>query len=64
MSLMCVPRDPRAAPIYAYKGKGYSLMNVLDPEVDGEMTTKLLSEGKSHGWSKSGITSFILLLKI
>ncbi|KAJ0431281.1 hypothetical protein HanIR_Chr17g0846701 [Helianthus annuus] len=46
MSLMWVPRDPRAAPIYAYKGKGYRMMNVLDPEVGGEITARLFSEGE------------------
>ncbi|KAF5753391.1 hypothetical protein HanRHA438_Chr17g0790281 [Helianthus annuus] len=44
MSLMWVPRDPRAVPIYAYKGKGYRLIYVLDPEVGGEMTARLLPE--------------------
>ncbi|MFS7937897.1 hypothetical protein Hanom_Chr05g00433141 [Helianthus anomalus] len=33
ISIMWVPKDPRAAPVYAFKGKvGYSLMNVLDLE--------------------------------
>ncbi|KAM0025785.1 hypothetical protein Hdeb2414_s0021g00578651 [Helianthus debilis subsp. tardiflorus] len=40
MSLLWVPKDPRAAPIYAYKGKGYSLMNVMDSKVGGEMTAR------------------------
>ncbi|MFS7962835.1 hypothetical protein Hanom_Chr08g00731201 [Helianthus anomalus] len=39
MSLMWVPREPRATPLYAYKGKaGYSLLNVFDPKSGGEMT--------------------------
>ncbi|KAJ0640243.1 hypothetical protein HanLR1_Chr16g0613151 [Helianthus annuus] len=42
MSLPWVPREPRAFPVYAYKGKGYSLMNVLDPKVAGEIATTLL----------------------
>ncbi|KAJ0807994.1 hypothetical protein HanLR1_Chr00c0866g0778101 [Helianthus annuus] len=35
-----------AAPIYAYKGKGYNVMNVLDPEVGGEITARLFPEGE------------------
>ncbi|MFS7954544.1 hypothetical protein Hanom_Chr07g00631751 [Helianthus anomalus] len=47
MSLMWVPREPRAAPVYAYKGKAsYSLLNVFDPKVGGEMTTMLLPAGE------------------
>ncbi|KAJ0630733.1 hypothetical protein HanOQP8_Chr17g0641741 [Helianthus annuus] len=46
MSLMWVPRDPRVAPICAYKVKGYRLMYILDPEVGGEMTARLLPEGE------------------
>ncbi|MFS7972982.1 hypothetical protein Hanom_Chr09g00851221 [Helianthus anomalus] len=38
MSTVWVPKDPRAAPVYAFRGKGYSLMNVLDPKVGCEMT--------------------------
>ncbi|KAM0057166.1 hypothetical protein Hdeb2414_s0005g00155061 [Helianthus debilis subsp. tardiflorus] len=46
MSIMWVPKDLRAAPINAFRGKGYSLMNVLDPEVDGEMMATILLEGE------------------
>ncbi|KAF5773757.1 hypothetical protein HanRHA438_Chr13g0602941 [Helianthus annuus] len=47
MSLLWVPRDPRAYPVYAYKGKGgYSLMNVLDPKVAGEMAMAMLPVGE------------------
>ncbi|KAM0067609.1 hypothetical protein Hdeb2414_s0002g00063371 [Helianthus debilis subsp. tardiflorus] len=46
MSLMWVPREPRVAPVYAYKGKGYSLLNVFDPKAGGEMTTMLLPAGE------------------
>ncbi|KAJ0681000.1 hypothetical protein HanPI659440_Chr16g0630821 [Helianthus annuus] len=46
MSLPWVPREPRAFSVYAYKGKctlsGYSLMNVFDPKVAGEIETTLL----------------------
>ncbi|KAJ0734621.1 hypothetical protein HanPI659440_Chr11g0422211 [Helianthus annuus] len=52
MSLMWVPKDPRATPIYAYRGRGYSLMNVLDPEIGGEMTARLLPEGETNVGSK------------
>ncbi|MFS7998323.1 hypothetical protein Hanom_Chr12g01152381 [Helianthus anomalus] len=45
MSLLWVPREPRAFPVYAYKGKGYSLMNVFDPKVAGEIATALLHVG-------------------
>ncbi|KAJ0789301.1 hypothetical protein HanPI659440_Chr05g0201981 [Helianthus annuus] len=44
MSMMWVPKDPKAATVYAFKSKGYSLMNILDPEVGGEMTGMLLPE--------------------
>ncbi|KAJ0920276.1 hypothetical protein HanRHA438_Chr05g0239511 [Helianthus annuus] len=46
MSLLWLPKNPRAAPIYAYKDKAYNLMNALDPEVGGEMVTQLLPEGE------------------
>ncbi|MFS7921329.1 hypothetical protein Hanom_Chr03g00235521 [Helianthus anomalus] len=71
MSLMWVPREPRAYPVYAYKGKGticllfyvlflspslfvtrfcfsegYSLMNVFDPKVGGEVALALLPTGE------------------
>ncbi|KAJ0809836.1 hypothetical protein HanPI659440_Chr01g0019831 [Helianthus annuus] len=47
MSLMWLPRDPRTYPVYAYKGKaGYSLMNVFDPKVAGEMATAALPDGE------------------
>ncbi|KAJ0620959.1 hypothetical protein HanIR_Chr01g0003251 [Helianthus annuus] len=46
MSLMWVPKHPKAAPIYSYMGKGYSLMNALDSEVGGEMVSKVLQEGE------------------
>ncbi|MFS7937868.1 hypothetical protein Hanom_Chr05g00432821 [Helianthus anomalus] len=47
MSMMWVPKDPRAGPVYAFKGKvGYSLMKVLNSEVGGEMTGMLLPEGE------------------
>ncbi|KAF5789628.1 hypothetical protein HanPI659440_Chr09g0323731 [Helianthus annuus] len=46
MSLMWVPKEPRAFPVYAYKGKGYSLMNVFDPKVGGEIASALLPAGE------------------
>ncbi|KAJ0743163.1 hypothetical protein HanPI659440_Chr10g0372671 [Helianthus annuus] len=46
MSLMWVPREPTAFPVYACKGKGYSLMNVFDLKVGGEIATTLLPEGE------------------
>ncbi|MFS8018110.1 hypothetical protein Hanom_Chr15g01388301 [Helianthus anomalus] len=46
MSMMWDTRDPSVAPIYAFRSKGYNLMNVLDPEVGGEMTTRILPEGE------------------
>ncbi|MFS7998325.1 hypothetical protein Hanom_Chr12g01152411 [Helianthus anomalus] len=48
MSLLWVPREPRAFLVYAYKGKStlcYSLMNVFDPKVAGEIATTLLHVG-------------------
>ncbi|MFS7889180.1 hypothetical protein Hanom_Chr00s000003g01603941 [Helianthus anomalus] len=44
MSLLWVPKNPSARPVYAYKDKAYNLMNALDPEVGGEMVTQLLPE--------------------
>ncbi|MFS8035011.1 hypothetical protein Hanom_Chr17g01587971 [Helianthus anomalus] len=44
MRMMWVPKGLRAAPIYAFRGKGYSLMNVLDPEVGGQMMARILLE--------------------
>ncbi|KAJ0441887.1 hypothetical protein HanRHA438_Chr16g0750791 [Helianthus annuus] len=53
MSLLWVHREPSAFPIYAYKGKGifsgYSLMNVFDPKVGGEVASALLLAG-TPGW--------------
>ncbi|KAJ0713897.1 hypothetical protein HanPI659440_Chr13g0483531 [Helianthus annuus] len=47
MSLLWVPRDPRAYPVYAYKGKaGYSLINVFDPKVAGEMAMATFPVGE------------------
>ncbi|KAJ0725437.1 hypothetical protein HanPI659440_Chr12g0458711 [Helianthus annuus] len=49
MSMLWVPRDPRAYPVYAHKGKGYSLVNVFDPKVAGGMAVAALHEGEP-GW--------------
>ncbi|KAJ0851875.1 hypothetical protein HanRHA438_Chr14g0631841 [Helianthus annuus] len=49
MSMLWVPRDPRAYPVYAHKGRGYSLMNVFDPKVAGGMAVAALREGEP-GW--------------
>ncbi|KAJ0706075.1 hypothetical protein HanPSC8_Chr09g0355291 [Helianthus annuus] len=46
MSLLWVPRDPRAYPVYAHKGKGSSLMNVFDPKVAGGMAMAALPKGE------------------
>ncbi|MFS8018565.1 hypothetical protein Hanom_Chr15g01393501 [Helianthus anomalus] len=47
MSLLWVPRDPKAYPVYAHKGKArYSLMNVFDPKVSGGMVAAALPEGE------------------
>ncbi|KAJ0678185.1 hypothetical protein HanOQP8_Chr12g0444971 [Helianthus annuus] len=49
-SMLWVPRDPRAYPVYAHKGKaGYSLVNVFDPKVAGGMAVAALHEGEP-GW--------------
>ncbi|MFS7990062.1 hypothetical protein Hanom_Chr11g01054391 [Helianthus anomalus] len=45
MSMLWVPRDPRAYPVYAHKGKvRYSLMNVFNPKVAGGMDVAALPE--------------------
>ncbi|MFS8017429.1 hypothetical protein Hanom_Chr15g01380281 [Helianthus anomalus] len=49
MSLLWVPHDPRAYPVYTHKGKGYSLINVFDPKVAGGMVVAALPEGEP-GW--------------
>ncbi|KAJ0435245.1 hypothetical protein HanIR_Chr17g0891201 [Helianthus annuus] len=50
MSMLWVPRDPRAYLDYAHKGRaGYSLMNVFDSKVAGGMTVAALPEGEP-GW--------------
>ncbi|KAJ0800043.1 hypothetical protein HanPI659440_Chr03g0098411 [Helianthus annuus] len=87
MSLLWVPRDPRAALVYAYKGKRYSLfvvvlffsffvtylffvlvryslMNVFDPEIGGEMTGMLLPAGEAAWVDRIRDTFYIPLLKV
>ncbi|KAJ0715853.1 hypothetical protein HanPI659440_Chr13g0506171 [Helianthus annuus] len=49
MSMLWVPRDPRAYPVYAHKGRGYSLMNVFDPKVAGGISVAALPGGEP-GW--------------
>ncbi|KAM0027740.1 hypothetical protein Hdeb2414_s0019g00543701 [Helianthus debilis subsp. tardiflorus] len=46
MSMLWVPQNPRAYPVYAHKGKGYCLMNVFDPKVAGGMAVAALPEGE------------------
>ncbi|KAJ0699624.1 hypothetical protein HanOQP8_Chr10g0358001 [Helianthus annuus] len=58
MSLMWVPREPTAFPVYAYKGKGYSLINVFDLKVGGEIATALLPEGEP-AWTARIRDSFL-----
>ncbi|KAJ0633696.1 hypothetical protein HanLR1_Chr17g0679801 [Helianthus annuus] len=50
MSMLWVPRDPRAYLDYAHKGRaGYSLMNVFDSKVAGGMAVAALPKGEP-GW--------------
>ncbi|MFS7994542.1 hypothetical protein Hanom_Chr12g01107281 [Helianthus anomalus] len=49
MSMLWVPQNPRAYPVYGHKGKGYSLMNVFNPKVAGGMVVAALPEGEP-GW--------------
>ncbi|KAJ0694513.1 hypothetical protein HanPI659440_Chr15g0609651 [Helianthus annuus] len=49
MSMLWVPQNPRAYPVYAHKGRGYSLMNVFDPKVAGGMAVAAMPEGEP-GW--------------
>ncbi|KAM0006228.1 hypothetical protein Hdeb2414_s0179g00825091 [Helianthus debilis subsp. tardiflorus] len=49
MSMLWVPQNPRAYPVYGFKGKGYSLLNVFDPKVGGAMVVVALPEGQP-GW--------------
>ncbi|KAJ0946754.1 hypothetical protein HanRHA438_Chr01g0007431 [Helianthus annuus] len=47
MSMLWVPQNPRAYPVYGYKGKsGYSLMNVFDPNVGSAMVVAALPEDR------------------
>ncbi|KAJ0604893.1 hypothetical protein HanHA300_Chr02g0056821 [Helianthus annuus] len=46
MSMLWAPQNPRGVPIYGYQGKGYSLMNVLDPKAGGAMVVATLAEGR------------------
>ncbi|KAL9993301.1 hypothetical protein Hdeb2414_s1047g00976391 [Helianthus debilis subsp. tardiflorus] len=46
MSMLWVPRDPRAYPVYAQKGEWYSLMNVFDLKVAGGMAVAAFPEGE------------------
>ncbi|MFS7947847.1 hypothetical protein Hanom_Chr06g00552991 [Helianthus anomalus] len=48
-SMLWVPQNPRAYPMYAHKGRGYSLMNAFDPKVAGGMAVVVLPEGEL-GW--------------
>ncbi|MFS7946117.1 hypothetical protein Hanom_Chr06g00532271 [Helianthus anomalus] len=42
MSMLWVPQNPRAYPVYGYRGKGYNLMNVFDSNVGGAMVVVAL----------------------
>ncbi|MFS8018116.1 hypothetical protein Hanom_Chr15g01388361 [Helianthus anomalus] len=64
MSMMWDTRDPSVAPIYAFRSKGYNLMNVLDPEVGGEMTTRILPEGERPWVDQIRDNFCIILLKV
>ncbi|KAJ0603773.1 hypothetical protein HanHA300_Chr02g0042091 [Helianthus annuus] len=46
MSMLWAPQNPRGVPIYGYQGKGYNLMNVLDPKAGGAMVVATLPEGR------------------
>ncbi|MFS7945306.1 hypothetical protein Hanom_Chr06g00522731 [Helianthus anomalus] len=47
MSTLWAPQNPRAYPVYGYKGKaGYSLMNVFDPKVGDAMVVVVLPEDR------------------
>ncbi|MFS7954999.1 hypothetical protein Hanom_Chr07g00637271 [Helianthus anomalus] len=46
MSMLWVPQNPKAYPVYGYKGKGYSLLNVLNPNVCGVMVVAALPKGQ------------------
>ncbi|KAJ0668957.1 hypothetical protein HanPI659440_Chr17g0695561 [Helianthus annuus] len=49
MSMLWVPRDPRAYLDYTHKGRGYSMMNVFDSKVAGGMAVAALPKGEP-GW--------------
>ncbi|KAJ0715807.1 hypothetical protein HanPI659440_Chr13g0505631 [Helianthus annuus] len=46
MSMLWAPQNPRGFPVYGYKGKGYSLMIVFDPNAGGAMVVAVLPEGR------------------
>ncbi|KAM0061662.1 hypothetical protein Hdeb2414_s0004g00138811 [Helianthus debilis subsp. tardiflorus] len=46
MSMLWAPQNPRGFPVYGYRGKGYSLMNVFDPKDGGAMVMAVLPEGR------------------
>ncbi|KAJ0826822.1 hypothetical protein HanRHA438_Chr17g0818621 [Helianthus annuus] len=49
MSMLWVPQNPMAYPVYGFKGKGYSLLNMFDPNVGGAIVVAALPEGQP-GW--------------
>ncbi|KAJ0813677.1 hypothetical protein HanPSC8_Chr17g0776271 [Helianthus annuus] len=49
MSMLWVPQNPMAYPVYGFKGKGYSLLNMFDPNVGGAIIVAALPEGQP-GW--------------
>ncbi|KAJ0766452.1 hypothetical protein HanPSC8_Chr03g0084071 [Helianthus annuus] len=46
MNMLWAPQNPTGVPIYGYQGKGYSLLNVLDPKAGGAMVMAILPEGR------------------
>ncbi|KAJ0955844.1 hypothetical protein HanPSC8_Chr01g0007601 [Helianthus annuus] len=46
MSMLWALQNPRGFPVYGYRGKGYSLMNVFDPKAGGAMVVASLPEGR------------------
>ncbi|MFS7946029.1 hypothetical protein Hanom_Chr06g00531211 [Helianthus anomalus] len=46
MSMLWAPQNSRAYPVYGYRGKGYRLMNLFDPNVGGAMVVAALPEGQ------------------
>ncbi|KAF5759323.1 hypothetical protein HanXRQr2_Chr16g0739861 [Helianthus annuus] len=48
MSMLWAPKNPRHTPIYSYKGKAYNMINAIDVKVGGEMTVRILPDGKLH----------------